>query len=395
MNLKELQDVVKNSVAIRFELQLQPPGGPEQKIFPPTYPSSNNGRPTYAFEERLIRGQKERAVLLDSVPSQANRLEQALLNAYRQGLIPLPIIQVHIEGHGIITHLDAPHRVFDAIFLDSLHNGVPYFNSPLGKSFSASSLNNATALFTYAPTTLLFGAWDSHSGRRVGAAKFPRAVTSEIIGWGNVSQGTKTSSRIDPLGIMNMHDLYQAEMGRWTYDPDKAAKNKQGKPVLVKPSAVGHGNIPPSLESETGGISVLHCQQTAVLSLVQLRLMHFPYDDGSIDETRDVAARTVLAALALCALAEQYEQGYQLRSGCLLQPVSEPEWIIDGKTATEKINLEMEPSKARMLLKDAVKAAEECGLKWPEKPIELEPSPELAELVRRNRELVTVPDEEE
>jgi CRISPR-associated protein Csb1 len=57
-------------------------------------------------------------VLVDSVQSQANRLEEALLAALRQGVITMPHVSVDFRGAGLagiteITSLDAPHRVYE------------------------------------------------------------------------------------------------------------------------------------------------------------------------------------------------------------------------------------------------------------------------------------------
>src|SRR5436305_390107 len=102
--------------AVRVVTRLGPAGGSGDKVFPPTY---EGGR--YATEKRRIDGQEVEAVLLDSVQSQANRLEAALLQAFRAGDCDLPVLQVTIPrrtGDTVVTALDAPHRVFDAIFRD-------------------------------------------------------------------------------------------------------------------------------------------------------------------------------------------------------------------------------------------------------------------------------------
>lgn len=97
--------------ALRSEVRLLPPAE-GTKVFPPTYapPPGSQGSPRYAEEPRYIDGEPTPTVLLDSVPSQANRMEQALLAACRRGAIRLPLLQVEIPGHGAVTSLDAPQR---------------------------------------------------------------------------------------------------------------------------------------------------------------------------------------------------------------------------------------------------------------------------------------------
>jgi CRISPR-associated protein Csb1 len=124
--------VAGNYAAIRRVTRLEAQG---DKIFPPTYEGGE-----YAEEPRqvLVEGKVNTVdtVLLDSVQSQANRMELALLRAYDSKKIKMPMLQVDFAGHGSdpilaeisrITALEAPHRVCDAIFWDSIHpNGKPF-----------------------------------------------------------------------------------------------------------------------------------------------------------------------------------------------------------------------------------------------------------------------------
>jgi CRISPR-associated protein Csb1 len=119
----------------------------------------------------LIDGQEVNVVVLDSVQSQANRLEEALLKAFDSGQCDLPMISVTIPNHGRITTLDAPHRVSDAIFRDSLYKEQdilqPFHQSMVGMRIVNARVSNATAFFETCPTVLIFGTWDSHSGRGI------------------------------------------------------------------------------------------------------------------------------------------------------------------------------------------------------------------------------------
>jgi CRISPR-associated protein Csb1 len=83
------QAVAGTAAALRCVTELQPAGGEGDKVFPPTYEGGK-----YAFEARLVPGREEAVpcVLLDSVQSQANRMELALLDAWRAGLLPLPVV---------------------------------------------------------------------------------------------------------------------------------------------------------------------------------------------------------------------------------------------------------------------------------------------------------------
>ena len=80
--------VAINAVAIRGRATLEPAGGPGDKVFPPTHSVDNRRANTrYAFETRRIDGREVSCVLLDSVQSQANRMEEALQALWDTGRI--------------------------------------------------------------------------------------------------------------------------------------------------------------------------------------------------------------------------------------------------------------------------------------------------------------------
>ena len=152
-------------------------------MFPPTYRGGQ-----YATEKRINpdTGELRDCVLLDSVQSQANRMELALLEAHRSGEIELPLLVAHFDQDELhkkfeITSLEAPHRIADAIFRDSLLDGKIFINSDKGAVLDRMSIRNATELFGICPTGLLFGLWYSTGPRGGQGAKFQRALVSEII----------------------------------------------------------------------------------------------------------------------------------------------------------------------------------------------------------------------
>src|SRR5262245_19471946 len=70
--------VAGKAAAVRVVTCLGPAGGDGDKLFPPTYNDPDKKAGAYGFEPRRIDGREVNAVLLDSVASQANRMEQAL-----------------------------------------------------------------------------------------------------------------------------------------------------------------------------------------------------------------------------------------------------------------------------------------------------------------------------
>jgi CRISPR-associated protein Csb1 len=124
-NIATLRDAVASKAAIRRRQRLQPAGGQGDKIFPPTYPGEGrNAQPRHVYERRRLNGTEVWCVLVDSVQSQANRLEECLLAAIGEGMsIPHVVVdftEAKLDGISRITSLDAPHRVYDAILRDSL-----------------------------------------------------------------------------------------------------------------------------------------------------------------------------------------------------------------------------------------------------------------------------------
>ena len=236
-------------------------------MFPPTYEGGK-----YATEERIDpeTGEVKPCVLLDSVQSQANRMELALLEAHRAGKVTLPLIvtrfdQDELRGKFEVTSLEAPHRAADALFRDSLLNGVMFRKSDKGQLLDTANVRNATGLFGLCPTALVFGLWDSTGPRGGQGAKFQRALVSEIVGYDAVP-GVKTASRIDPAQIvLGAGPLYErrsetSDLPSWTLD-EKEGKGKLKK--SGKPSEAVHGNITPTISD--GGFTLSSvCQKTDI-----------------------------------------------------------------------------------------------------------------------------------
>lgn len=388
--------VSSNTSAIRQIIHLVPAGGPGSKVFPPTHSGG-----LYAWEKRRIaKDEVVPTVLLDSVQSQANRMEQALMEAYRNKELQLPLLEVDFSDHfpdiGTITTLDAPHRIADAIFRDSLLDGKRFRESDVGKAFVTSNIRNATGLFQYCPHALVLGIWDSTGSEGGLGNKFQRAVVSEIVGI-QAEKGVHTSSRIDPLGITKAAEMFRTINGDWTLKSEEAKKNKKEEPEKAKPSDFVHGNIPPTIEGDErtgplrGGVTLDYAVQTIVLSLSALRRLRFPVN-GEENPKLNNAARTVLAALALAGICHMQEKGYDLRSRCLLIPRDlAPFEVIENNGKIEKF--ELNAQKANDIFSRAVTQAKEIGLPWQDNIITLTPEDRLVALVRKSREGKSIEEE--
>ncbi|EIM00772.1 CRISPR-associated protein [Rhodanobacter denitrificans] len=358
-------------------------------MFPATYEGGK-----YATEERRLpeREAPVSCVVLNSVQSEANHAELALLDAWDDKEIPLPVIVVDFAGQDLrrdlrVTSLEAPHRIADALLRDSLLNGVEFRKSTHGSKIDHVDLRNATALFELCPTALVFGLWDSTGPRGGLGAKFARAYVSEVVGIDAVL-GTKTASRIDPADIRRgAGPVYLRADGGWTLDEKEAAKEK-GKPTKAgkdgKPSEVNHGNVTPTISD--GGFTIAYALRTSTLSLPALRRLRFPID-GQRDSSRDRAAQTALVALALCGATLAQSAGSDLRSRCHLVPAELPRWELLDVPGGEPKSYALDRADAIALYRDAVQAAKAAGLPWLDEPLELVPSPQLAALVRKSQDL--------
>jgi len=118
-----------------------------------------------------------------------------------------------------------------------------------------------------------------------------------------------------------------------------------------------------------------------VLSLSALRRLRFPVN-GAVKTEIDLAARTVLFALGLAAICLLDEDGYDLRSRCLLDgKPGKLEFV--GRGATR--DFELDADTAAHLVAEAAAQAMDVGLPWPEAPLVLQPSSDLSHLIVESR----------
>jgi CRISPR-associated protein Csb1 len=406
LSLEKLEKLVAGEgVAIRVRQRLQPAGGRGDKIFPPTY-ATGDQRLKYAIEKRKIDGKDMDCVLLDSVASQANRMEAALLEAWQSGDLAFPILSVlfddpELADIGSITTLQAPHRIADAILRDATaeQDGktILFRDTMEGRAYTNASARNATAVFELCPTALVFGVWDSTGPKGGLGAKFQRALASEIVAI-DASTGVKVGSRIDPLAIGSNVEVYHRtdDPNDWTIDPNEAQKDKNGKPVPFsrsggdgkkgKASSVNHSNIAPTVESFSGGITFDHAVQTVVLSLPAIRKLRFAtaIDGQPLTSDAEKAAWTLLAALGLAAIVHLRQYGYDLRSRSLLVPEGDLKLeIVSPSGASEPVAVAV--PEVNKLVTDAAAKAQSVGFRWMKKPLDLKAAPKLLALVKRSR----------
>lgn len=400
LEFDRLKEAVKSSAAaFRCRRRLQPAGGEADKVFPPTFAGA-----VYASERRRVPGREEpvECVLLDSVQSQANRMESALQEAIDAGKITMPLLVVDFSDHGPtgdieadkqegklidavgkVTSLQVPHRLADAILRDSELDGVAFRVSNKGRSLNQVSLANATPLFELCPPALVFGMWDSTGPKGGLGPKFERAMVSEVVGVGAEVGDLRRGVRRDPLEIRAAVKVLKAVDKSWTVAEPKAKGTG-----IDAPSGVNHSSIifPEQREKKTDkntydGVTIEYAEQTTTLSLICLRRLRFPMNGAPTADT-DTAARSVLAALGLAAATLAFESGMGLRSRCLLWPDGPMEWELLERPGATPAKFSLTGDAAITLLNDAIASAETVKLPWAKVPILLKPSQELVKLVR-------------
>jgi CRISPR-associated protein Csb1 len=407
LTLARLTKAVHEDAALRRVRRLQPVGGAGDKIFPPTYPGDGRGKPPprHVFERRRVDGKDTLCVLVDSVASQANRLEESLRGVRDAGKVKFPVVAVdfaktELADIGRITTLDAPHRVFDAIIRDSEAKGKKFRETPEGQSLVQAKPSHARAVYELSPTALVFGAWNSTGEGGGLGAKFPRAIVSEIVGFGVaeepsaeradrlVPSGKRVGSRIDPLGIRAGVKVYKRD-GEWTTEaPAKPSKEVKE----LRPSEVNHSNIAPTVESL--GVTCDYLQHTLVISCAALRRLRFA-EGGEGGDVSNAAAHAVLAALGLVAVLAQDAAGYFLRSRCDLVPDAKSPssfQVVHADGTTE--DFEMDLDGACALLSEAIDAASKRKVTWRADDVVLTPQKKLLDLVRQSRERALQGDDE-
>ncbi len=280
---KWADDKLEQPVAITLKQKLVSVEGEDAVIFPPTYA----GNPPYVIDT-LADGTK--VALIDSVGSQANRMEPIFKDEPYRALVPQITIRA---GDGkTISIFEVGHRVADAL----VRSSKPV-SEQVAQAFTALAENDAEPLAKLAPTSLVFGVWDS----RGEGMKVPRLINS-VIRAHDVSELKRSATYIPSL----MPEEYAQAAGFKQEELEKAegdSKNPLAKAGFVHvPSTGAPGGV-----IARGGI-----YRTVTVNLVALRKL----------EGKDAAAlRRYILGLAL--VAATYPQDGFLRQGCQL--VVDPE----------------------------------------------------------------------
>ena len=385
-----------DTAGLRIAATYAPALGPGSKIYPPTFPvNPDKDWKRYLVDTRFdANGTPVQAVLVDSIQSQANRLEEALQDALDAGDVSFPVLDLVFpfggrENH--ITNLVAPHRGVDAYFRDAERDGVDWESTPLGKELMAATARTARPLFRQTPTDLFLGHWDSQRGKQR-SRKIARSYSSEMIGL-QPQIGRSAAVRIDPFEVSSAVKVSTAGTpAEWELVGEKG---KGGKPSdLNLGSIISTDDAKDEKRQRTWvGTSVTAVDRVAFLSFAALQRFSFPENSAAPDRATDAAGRAVLAALALYGDRRAFASaGLFLRSGCDLVLRSEAVSFLSSGEVLDPITVSV--TEAAELVKHAVAKASALGLSFAES-ITLQPKAKLVQLVEQSMHRVGGDDESE
>lgn len=291
----------QNTVALILKQRLLPVDGEDGIIFPPTYADIGYSIDTLSDGTKVAQ--------IDSVPSQANRMEPLFKQPAYRHLVP----QIEFDlgkskgddSERTVSLLELAHRAGDAVVRSSNLAGEidAAFKSILRK-------HDAGPLAKLAPTSLLFGAWDSR-GTQV---KRPRIVRSFI--------------RAVNIEVLHGAAQYNS-VWKLLDDEQKQALTDEAKKQKVKLSDKGFNDVPavfrktdkvpkykdghPNDEARVlGGIVV----RGPITRQVTINLIALHSVRGANDEATMILRRYLLG-LALVVATTDME--CYLREGCLLR----------------------------------------------------------------------------
>ena len=280
-------DDPNGAVALHLRQTLAPVEGPRGVIFPPTYAYPDPD--THYSIDRLSNG--TRIATIDSVGSQANRMEPVFLEKPYAELVPQ--VRITYGDDQSVSILEAGHRLGDALVRST------ELRDDVRDAFLAFDRGDASALAKIGPTSLVFGVWDSRDTQ----AKVPRVVQAVI--------------RAEDVDELHRSAQYNPTVDYADLDvfTDAERDKSEGKPASGLATR-GFVHVP-AVNTHGGVIANGPIRRDVTINLVALRRL-----DGKDGQ----ALRRYILGLALVAATAPLD-GY-LRSGCLLtlDPDHEAVW---------------------------------------------------------------------
>ncbi|MGC4083737.1 MAG: type I-U CRISPR-associated RAMP protein Csb1/Cas7u [Vicinamibacterales bacterium] len=311
--LKRWADDPNGPVALHMKQKLVPVEGDGAVVFPPTY--ANIG---YNIDQ-LSDGTS--VATIDSVGSEANRMEPVFMREPYKALVP----QIDIAyGDGrLLSILEAGHRLGDAIVR------ATELQEPAQAAFKLFlECGDASAIAKLAPTSLVFGVWDS----RDTGAKLPRIVQAVIRAW-DISPLTR-SAQYNPA-------LDYAALDVFSEEDKQKAEGKSESPLAQR----GFVHVP-STEAHGGVVVRGAIERDVTVNLIALRRLRGQQED---------ALRRYILGLSLVAALEPLDPF--LRQGCMLVPdyATAQQWTAVERTG-ERRQVTLDPAAVLTFAQEAAQA---------------------------------------
>ena len=375
--------------------ELEPAAGPHASVAPAKF--VDDKKSVFAYEtryiveeiqnpedsedaEKVVKGKSQKVVLIDSKQSELNRAEAAIEQGRQYGdeavvKIPRAVVTYQTENGPVeYTDMELSHRVFDGHFRAGTIDGKLITENDDYRALRNCTPADMSALLNTAPAALLFGAWDST--RKSNQVRLRSALVGEIIGvladqapGAEHRQARRGGARVDavaasvklaPKDMESLVNDQEAELSPKNIKKNRdaiaaASKAKNKDAAHVSASGIGLGSIPPSLE-ETGAVACRRIIRSWVLSLATLRQLRFGQD-----ETKNVAARALLAALGLNAIARAERELY-IRANCDLIESAAPVVTLDQRFGEKKPFAPLTVEDTDQLLLEAIENAKKAGV---------------------------------
>lgn len=325
--------------------------------------------------EKAVKGKPQTVVLIDSKQSELNRAEAAIEQGRQYSdeavvKIPRAVVTYQTENGPVeYTDMELSHRVFDGHFRAGTINGEHITENDQYRALRNCTPADMSALLNTAPAALLFGAWDST--RKSNQVRLRSALVGEIIGVladqersGEEQQARRSGARVDavaasvqltPKDMESLVNDQEAELSDKNISEQRKKIKGAKSGDRISGSALGLGSIPPSVE-EIGGVACRRIIRSWVLSLASLRQLRFGQD-----ETKNVAARALLAALGLNAIARAERELY-IRANCDLIESAAPVVTLDQRFGEKKPFAPLTVEHTDQLLLEAIENAKKAGV---------------------------------
>ena len=309
-----------------------------------TYAAEKTGDPARQAISAITRadGTLQMAVEIDSIQSQSNRVEEALLRLRNERRIRFPKVEVEIARDRnvplVLDQLQIPHRIAGAELRNSTFSTKhPYKPEPL-----TDIRTDLSYLLTWSIQSLVLGCWNS---MQAPMWKLPRIWEARVMGYAPATEHevfTVQPSNGKQTNVQAVNQFYrgvqktdrllnaaQVKVDKLT-DKERAAYKLLGQLPPVSPSSTPPkgddrlsvyvlGDIPNGVKP-SNRFNFISVEQRIYVSLSSIDRFCFPDQDGG-PSGRNEAGREMVRALCDLFTAILLAEPLDYRSGCQLAPV--------------------------------------------------------------------------